>query len=81
MPFRRLFTSTPRPRYKLAHSIGANDLQALIDKRNASCPTGKMGDAWDIAHAVLFLASDEARYITATEILVDGGLTAATGLG
>ena len=43
--------------------------------------TGKMGDAWDIAHAVLFLASDEAHYITATEILVDGGLTAATGLG
>ena len=40
-----------------------------------------MGDAWDIAHAVLFLVSDEARYITATEILVDGGLTAASGLG
>jgi NAD(P)-dependent dehydrogenase (short-subunit alcohol dehydrogenase family) len=67
--------------HRLAKTIGANDLQALIDKRNASCPTGKMGDAWDIAHAVLFLASDEARYITATEILVDGGLTAATGLG
>jgi hypothetical protein len=30
---------------------------------------------------VLFLASDEARYITAAEILVDGGLTATTGLG
>jgi NAD(P)-dependent dehydrogenase (short-subunit alcohol dehydrogenase family) len=40
-----------------------------------------MGDALDIAHAVLFLASDEARYITAAEILVDGGLTAASGLG
>jgi NAD(P)-dependent dehydrogenase (short-subunit alcohol dehydrogenase family) len=39
---------------------------------------GHMGDAWDVAHAALFLASDEARYITATEIVVDGGLTAAT---
>jgi NAD(P)-dependent dehydrogenase (short-subunit alcohol dehydrogenase family) len=39
---------------------------------------GRMGDAWDVAHAALFLASDEARYITATEIVVDGGLTAAT---
>jgi NAD(P)-dependent dehydrogenase (short-subunit alcohol dehydrogenase family) len=67
--------------HRLAKTIGANDLQALVDKRNASCPTGKMGDAWDIAHAVLFLASDEARYITAAEIVVDGGLTAASGLG
>ena len=39
---------------------------------------GSMGDAWDVAHAALFLASDEARYVTATEIVVDGGLTAAT---
>jgi NAD(P)-dependent dehydrogenase (short-subunit alcohol dehydrogenase family) len=67
--------------HRLAKTIGANDLQGLIDKRNAQCPTGKMGDAWDIAHAVLFLVSDEARYITATEIVVDGGLTAASGLG
>ena len=67
--------------HRLAKTIAANDLQGLIDKRNAQGPTGKMGDAWDIAHAVLFLASDEARYITATEILVDGGLTATTGLG
>ena len=67
--------------HRLAKTIAANDLQGLIDKRNAQCPTGKMGDAWDIAHAVLFLASDEARYITAAELLVDGGLTATTGLG
>lgn len=67
--------------HRLAKTIAANDLQGLIDRRNAQCPTGKMGDAWDIAHAVLFLASDEARYITGTEILVDGGLTASAGLG
>jgi NAD(P)-dependent dehydrogenase (short-subunit alcohol dehydrogenase family) len=65
--------------HRLAKTIGANDLKGLIDKRNAQCPTGKMGDAWDIAHAVLFLASDEARYITAAEIVVDGGLTAVSG--
>jgi NAD(P)-dependent dehydrogenase (short-subunit alcohol dehydrogenase family) len=35
-----------------------------------------MGDAWDVAHAVLFLASDEAKFITGTEIVVDGGSTA-----
>jgi NAD(P)-dependent dehydrogenase (short-subunit alcohol dehydrogenase family) len=37
---------------------------------------GTEGDAWDIAHAVLFLASDEARWITAQTLVVDGGITA-----
>ncbi len=67
--------------HRLAKTIAANDLQGLIDKRNAACPMGKMGDAWDIAHAVLFLVSDEAKYISGAEILVDGGLTATAGLG
>ncbi len=37
---------------------------------------GRMGDAWDVARAALFLASDEAGYITGTELVVDGGITA-----
>ena len=40
-------------------------------------PMGRMGDADDIAHAMLFLASDEARYITGQTIVVDGGATLA----
>lgn len=47
--------------------------------RNSQVPMGKMGDAWDVANAALFLVSDEARYITGQKIVVDGGITASTG--
>ena len=67
---------TPLVEERLAKQIGNNDVEALIAKRNAQVPMGRMGDAWDVAHAVLFLASDEARHITATQIVVDGGVTA-----
>ncbi len=39
----------------------------------------KMGTAWDVAHASLFLASDEAGYITGIALPVDGGITARVG--
>lgn len=68
---------TPLVETRLARTVGGNDLRKLIDSRNAAVPMGHMGDAWDVAHAVLFLASDEAKFITGTEIIVDGGSTAA----
>jgi NAD(P)-dependent dehydrogenase (short-subunit alcohol dehydrogenase family) len=68
---------TPLVEHRLVRQLGSQDADELIAKRHASVPIGRMGDAWDVAHAVLFLASDEARYITATQIVVDGGMTAA----
>lgn len=68
---------TPLVENRLVGQLGAEDAEKLIAKRHASVPMGRMGDAWDVAHAVLFLASDEARYITATRLVVDGGMTAA----
>ncbi|RAI58459.1 SDR family NAD(P)-dependent oxidoreductase [Roseicella frigidaeris] len=68
---------TPLVEHRLVRQLGANDAEALIAKRHASVPIGHMGTGWDIAHAVLFLASEEAKYVTATEIVVDGGLTSA----
>jgi len=47
-----------------------------IGKRDAKSPTGKMGKAWDIAWASVFLASEEANYVNAHCLFVDGGLTA-----
>ena len=66
---------------RLADRYGGGDFEAMVARRHAQVPSGRMGDAWDVAHAALFLASDEARYITGTEIVVDGGLTASTGRG
>jgi NAD(P)-dependent dehydrogenase (short-subunit alcohol dehydrogenase family) len=68
---------TPLVEARLVKQIGSGDAAALIAKRNAGVPMGHMGDAWDVAHAVLFLVSNEARYITATELVVDGGIAAA----
>ena len=51
------------------------DAAAMVAARDAACPTGRMGTAWDIAKAALFLASDEAAYITGISLPVDGGLS------
>jgi len=63
---------------RLADKYAGGQFEAFVEHRHKQVPAGHMGDAWDIAHAVLFLASDESRYITAQSIVVDGGLTAAT---
>ena len=52
----------------------------LIEARDAMVPLGaKMGDAWDVAHAALYLASDEARFVTGIALPVDGGQGARIG--
>lgn len=55
------------------------DYEKVAKQRAEQVPMGRMGTAWDIANAVLFLASREAAYITGTEIVVDGGLIQSTG--
>ncbi len=48
--------------------------------RNARVPLlGRMGDAWDTANAVLFLAGDESRFITGALLPVDGGMSVRIG--
>lgn len=53
----------------------ADEVEKIMRQRDAHCPMGKQGTAWDAANAALFLASDEASYITGAELVVDGGLT------
>lgn len=59
----------------LKQVYAGGDVEKMFEIRNNQCPTGKMGDAWDVAHAALFLASNEAKYITGAQIVVDGGIT------
>lgn len=60
-------------------AAGANR-EELIRRRNAQVPlSATMGSAWDVANAALFLASDEARFITGVNLPVDGGQAARIG--
>ena len=59
----------------LAASYAKGDVEAMWRARAAQVPMGHMGDAWDVAHAALYLASDESKYVTGIELVVDGGIT------
>jgi NAD(P)-dependent dehydrogenase (short-subunit alcohol dehydrogenase family) len=67
---------TPLLEHRVSRQPGRADLATLHEQARQRVPLGRRGDAWDVAHAALFLACDESRYITGTEILVDGGLMA-----
>ena len=67
---------TPMVEARLAGQRAGGDVEALLKSRLERIPIGFMGDGRDTANAALFLASDDARFITGTEIVVDGGMTA-----
>jgi NAD(P)-dependent dehydrogenase (short-subunit alcohol dehydrogenase family) len=71
-PFiRRIVDGRPSYTYK-----GFATAEEYCAARDAIVPSGRMGTGFDVAYAALFLASDEAAYITGTTLVVDGGVTA-----
>jgi NAD(P)-dependent dehydrogenase (short-subunit alcohol dehydrogenase family) len=66
---------TPMVDVRLAKQRTGGDVTALLQQRQSRIPLPFMGDGRDTANAALFLASDEARFITGTEIVVDGGMS------
>lgn len=67
---------TPMVEVRLAKQRTGGDVEALLASRVKRIPLGFMGDGRDTASAALYLASDEARFVTGTELIVDGGMTA-----
>jgi NAD(P)-dependent dehydrogenase (short-subunit alcohol dehydrogenase family) len=71
--------NTPMAVEGIARARGISK-EDLVRARDAQVPLGgKMGTAWDVAYAALFLASDEARFITGVALAVDGGQSARIG--
>lgn len=60
----------------MTEGILAMDPAALDAMMKAMCPLGRIGQATEIAYGALYLASDEASYVTGSELVIDGGLAA-----
>lgn len=67
---------TPMVETRLAGQRAGGDVQALLAQRQSRIPLPFMGDGRDTANAAVFLASEESRFITGTEIVIDGGMSA-----
>jgi len=67
---------TPMVETRLAKQRTGGDVATILEQRQARIPLPFMGDGMDTANAAVFLASDEARFITGTEIVIDGGMSA-----
>ena len=71
--------NTPMAIESIARATGVSR-EDLVERRNARVPLrGGMGTAWDVAHASLFLASDDAKFITGAILPVDGGQSLRVG--
>lgn len=66
---------TPRIETTVAKMFSDASLADAKEARARQVPMGRMGSAWEVAHACAYLASDAAAYVTGTELVVDGGLT------
>jgi NAD(P)-dependent dehydrogenase (short-subunit alcohol dehydrogenase family) len=65
----------------LGNSKSAEDREIHKKITDHNIPQGTMGDAFDVANCVAFLASHSSRYIIGQNLVIDGGLTESTGTG
>jgi len=67
--------NTPLVKEAMKGAYDEQGFEEMLKIRHEQCPMGHMGDAWDIAYAALYLASDESKYVTGLRLIVDGGFT------
>ncbi|HLL25505.1 MAG TPA: glucose 1-dehydrogenase [Kofleriaceae bacterium] len=67
------FIDTPMVDQVVAGSKDAGKMRTMVEK---AAPLGRLGHVDDVAYAVIYLASDESKFVTGSELVVDGGLTA-----
>jgi NAD(P)-dependent dehydrogenase (short-subunit alcohol dehydrogenase family) len=67
------YMDTPMAVSGIADATGRSTAEVRAE-RDARVPLGRMGMAWDTAYAALFLASDEAKFISGAILPVDGGM-------
>jgi NAD(P)-dependent dehydrogenase (short-subunit alcohol dehydrogenase family) len=70
------YIATPRITARLQRSNPHNYEEKIRERLN-QVPVGRLGTAWDVAYGVLYLASDESSFVTAAELVIDGGQTAS----
>jgi NAD(P)-dependent dehydrogenase (short-subunit alcohol dehydrogenase family) len=68
--------ATPLIEHRVARHGKRGSIEELNETARRRVPLGRRGDGWDVAHAALYLASVEARYVNGTELVVDGGFLA-----
>lgn len=64
----------------LQEAYGSRDVEQMWQARDRLVPMGHMGEAWDVANAALFFASDRSKFVTGAELVVDGGTQLGVGL-
>lgn len=69
------YMRTPMVEAQLVGGAYGADADAMDRARARYVPMGRQGEGWDTAHAALFLASAESRYVTGAELVVDGGVS------
>jgi len=66
---------TDTPGFRAAAGSTPEDLQRFVETQASGVPAGRIGEAWEIARAVVFLAGKDSAFINGIELFVDGGVT------